>query len=360
MITIIKRILGQFRNDRRSLMLLLVAPLFVLSLLYFILGDSNYIPKVTVFHINQPIQTILAEKCSVTEITDLSELSEMSKLSEMSELSEILKSTEISEMSELSELKSYMESSGMDAFIWSDENEIHIYMLDKNSKNGKVLKILQKAMKSELSVEYEYTTNEENQLDSMSFVFIGMISFTFVFILSGMSFVRERTNQTLERMLMAPLGRAEVIGGYILGYGMLSALQSVLIILFSVYVLKLEFRGSVLLCILIMIAMSFAAVSVGSLISIFADNELQLVQFIPVVLIPQIFFSGLIPLDTIPYGLGNLKYFTAAYYGCSTLQQVIIFGKGITDIWVTILELLAFIGILFVLNVAALKKYRRI
>lgn len=330
MLTIIKRILGQFRNDRRSLLLLLAAPLLVLSLLYFILGDSGYVPKVTVFNVNQPVKALLEEKCSVTEVTDLPEI------------------------------KSYMESSDADAFVWNSENEIHIYMLDKNAKSAKVLKIVQGMMKSGVSAEYEYVTNEENQLDSLSFVFLGMISFTFVFILSGMSFVRERTNQTLERMLMAPLGRAEVIGGYILGYGLLSAVQSVLIILFSVYVLKLQFRGSVLLCMLIMIGMSFAAVSVGSLISIFANNELQLVQFIPVILIPQIFFSGLIPLDTIPYGLGNLKYLTAAYYGCSTLQPVIIYGKGISEIWITLVELLGFIGGLFILNVLALRKYRRI
>lgn len=66
MLTIIKRILGQFRNDRRSLLLLLVAPLFVLSLLYFILGDSGYVPKVTVFNVNQQVRVLLEEKCSVT------------------------------------------------------------------------------------------------------------------------------------------------------------------------------------------------------------------------------------------------------------------------------------------------------
>jgi ABC-2 type transport system permease protein len=59
-----------------------------------------------------------------------------------------------------------------------------------------------------------------------------------------------------------------------------------------------------------MILMAFSAVSVGALVSIFANNELQLVQFIPVIIIPQIFFSGLIPIDTIPFGLGNLCYLT--------------------------------------------------
>jgi len=244
--------------------------------------------------------------------------------------------------------------------MWGDQEGLHIYMLDKSAKTAKVLKAVQDINSSNIHINYEYETSDTNQLDSLSFVFLGVISFFFVFILSGMSFVRERTNQTLERMLMAPIRRSTVIGGYTLGYGILSAIQSVVIFLFSVYVLKLHVEGSYILCTLIMIILSFAAVSVGALMSIFANNELQLVQFIPIVLIPQIFFSGLIPLDTIPYGIGNLCYVTPIYYGCAALQKVVIFGDGLDVIYPWILGLIGMIGVLFILNTFLLKKYRRL
>jgi len=330
MLSIIKRILAQIINDKRSLAILFVAPILIFTLLFFILGDSEYIPKITVYNVSDSV-LIGLEKSADVEVTN-----------------------------SMPELKEYVETQGKDAIIWGDQEGLHIYMLDKSAKTAKVLKAVQDINSSNIHINYEYETSDTNQLDSLSFVFLGVISFFFVFILSGMSFVRERTNQTLERMLMAPIRRSTVIGGYTLGYGILSAIQSVVIFLFSVYVLKLHVEGSYILCTLIMIILSFAAVSVGALMSIFANNELQLVQFIPIVLIPQIFFSGLIPLDTIPYGIGNLCYVTPIYYGCAALQKVVIFGDGLDVIYPWILGLIGMIGVLFILNTFLLRKYRRL
>lgn len=336
MLSIVKRILGQIKNDKRSLGLLLFAPLLVLTLLYFILGDSNYLPQIAVYDMNDKFVTELANHATVIE------------------------------ESEMPEAADYLETNGIDSLIWKDSDGTHIELLEKNSKSAAAMEAIQDTNKSlqpaqnELIIDYVYETSDDNQLDSLSFVFLGVISFFFVFILSGMSFVRERFGQTLERMLMTPISRMDVIGGYTLGYGLLAALQSVVIILYAVYVLQLHVEGSVALCTLVMILMAFSAVSVGALVSIFANNELQMVQFIPVIIIPQIFFSGLIPIDTIPFGLGNLCYLTPIYYGCTALEMIMIQGKGFLEIWPWLVGSVVFIGVLFLANVTALKKYRRL
>ena len=336
MLSIVKRIIGQMKNDQRSLGLLLFAPLLVLTLLFFILGDSNYLPKIAVYDMNEKFVTELENHAAVSEET------------------------------EKPEAVDYLEINGIDALIWSDSEGTHIELLEKNSKSAAAIeaitdtnKALQPAQ-NEMIMDYVYETSGDNQLDSLAYVFLGVISFFFVFILSGMSFVRERFGQTLERMLMTPISRIDVIGGYTLGYGLLAAVQSVVIILYAVYVLQLQVEGSVALCTLVMILMAFSAVSVGALVSIFANNELQLVQVIPVIIIPQIFFSGLIPIDTIPFGLGNLCYLTPIYYGCTALEMIMIQGKGFLDIWPWLAGSVIFIGVLFLANVTALKKYRRL
>ena len=266
MLSIVKRILGQMKNDKRSLGLLLFAPLLVLTLLFFILSDSSYVPKLAVYDMNEKFVAELENHAMVSEETEKPEVAD------------------------------YLEANGIDALIWSDSEGTHIELLEKNSKSAAALEAIQDTNKAlqptqnELSIDYVYESAGDNQLDSLSFVFLGVISFFFVFILSGMSFVRERFGQTLERMLMTPIRRVDVIGGYTLGYGLLAAVQSVVIILYAVYVLQLQVEGSVALCTLVMILMAFSAVSVGALVSIFANNELQLVQFIPVIIIPQIFF----------------------------------------------------------------------
>jgi ABC-2 type transport system permease protein len=76
--------------------------------------------------------------------------------------------------------------------------------------------------------------------------------------------------------------------------------------------------------------------------------------------IPQIFFSGLIPLDTIPYHLGNLGYVMPIFYGCSAIKEVMRVGSGLGAIYPYLLALLGYIVVLNVLNTLALKKYRRI
>jgi len=336
MLSIWKRIMCQMKNDKRSLALLLFAPLLVLTLLYFILGDSNYVPKIAVYNMEERYTKQLESNADILVIN------------------------------EKPEVKEYLEKNKTDALLWMDSEGIHLTLLEMNSKSATAIKATQEAnqamqgVQAKLMVSYVYETNQDNQLDSLSYVFLGVLSFFFVFILSGMSFVRERFAQTLERMLMTPISRFEVIGGYTLGYGTMAALQSTFIILFAVYALKLHVEGSILLCILVMILMAFSAVSIGALVSIFANNELQMVQFIPIILIPQIFYSGLIPLDTIPFGLGKLCYLTPIYYGCTSLEKIMIQGKGLGEIMPWIIGSIAYIGILFVINVLSLKKYRRL
>lgn len=336
MLSIIKRILGQIKNDKRSLGLLLFAPLLVFTLLYFIMGESNYIPQIAVYDMNEKFVT------------------------------ELEKNADVVEENEKPLVADFLETNGIDAFIWMDSEGIHIELLEQNSKSATVITAIQNTIKvlqpsrNELIIDYVYDTASDNQMDSLAYVFLGVISFFFVFILAGMSFVRERFGQTLERMLMTPISRIDVIGGYTIGYGLMAAIQSFVIILYAVYVLQLHVEGSVALCTAVMILMAFSAVSTGALVSIFANNELQLVQFIPVIIIPQIFFTGLIPLDTIPFGLGNLCYLTPIYYGCTALEMIMIQGKGFWEIWPWLAGSSAFIGILFLVNVMALKKYRRL
>jgi ABC-2 type transport system permease protein len=58
------------KNDQRSLGLLLFAPLLVLTLLFFILGDSNYLPKIAVYDMNEKFITELENHAAVSKETE--------------------------------------------------------------------------------------------------------------------------------------------------------------------------------------------------------------------------------------------------------------------------------------------------
>ena len=109
-----------------------------------------------------------------------------------------------------------------------------------------------------------------------------------------------------------------------------------------------------------MVVMSLTAVSIGLLVSAITRNEFQVMQMIPVIVLPQLLFSGLIPLEDIPFGLGNLAYIMPLYYTSTALKEVIVFGSGLAVIWPHLAVLLALLLGLSLLNTRVLRQFRRI
>jgi ABC-2 type transport system permease protein len=145
-----------------------------------------------------------------------------------------------------------------------------------------------------------------------------------------------------------------------MGFSFFAILQAVVLVIFGVYVLGIHNEGQIGWVILIMLLLAIAAVSFGELISVFANTEFQVVQMIPIAIIPQIFFSGLIPIDTIPYNLGYLCYIMPIYYGCTAIKEVMALGNGFGAIWPFVLALLGYTVVLSVLNALVLKQYRKL
>jgi ABC-2 type transport system permease protein len=196
--------------------------------------------------------------------------------------------------------------------------------------------------------------------DNFGPVLIGFFAFFFVFLISGVSFLRERTGGTLERLLASPLRRWEIVAGYVLGFGLFTMIQAALIAWFAVDVLGLMMEGSFGYVMLVTLLLSVTALTIGTFLSAFANNELQMIQFIPLVIVPQVFFSGLFNLDTMSEWLRWLSKLMPLYYGADALRDVMIRGKGWTDIAADVYVLIAFSLCIMALNVFALRKYRKL
>src|SRR5699024_1100653 len=72
----------------------------------------------------------------------------------------------------------------------------------------------------------------------------GFFVFLFVFLVSGVSFIRERTTGTLERLLSTPIRKWEIVMGYLLGFALVTVLQSAIIAWYSIYILDMKMAGS--------------------------------------------------------------------------------------------------------------------
>ena len=62
-------------------------------------------------------------------------------------------------------------------------------------------------------------------LDYTAPAIMAVLILFFGFLLTGISFLRERSQGTLERLLASPVSRFDIVGGYLLGFLLLSILM---------------------------------------------------------------------------------------------------------------------------------------
>jgi ABC-2 type transport system permease protein len=125
-----------------------------------------------------------------------------------------------------------------------------------------------------------------------------------VFLVTSVALLRERTTGTLERLMTTPLGRLELIVGYALSFGLLASLQAGLASALTLGPLGLTVQGPAVLVVLLAVCVALLGMGLGLSASAFARTEFQVVQFFPVVIIPQLLLCGLlIPRQDLPAGL---------------------------------------------------------
>ncbi|GAC1488552.1 MAG: hypothetical protein NVS1B1_05120 [Candidatus Limnocylindrales bacterium] len=169
-------------------------------------------------------------------------------------------------------------------------------------------------------------------LDDLAPALIAFFAFFFIFLLAAVAFLRERTSGTLERLLATPLRRGELVAGYLAGFGFFALLQALVILVFTVAVLRVQYRGNVATIFLIEAVLVVGAVSLGLAVSAFARNELQAVQFVPLMLLPQVFLSGLlVPVEQLPDLLRPGAAVLPLTYANEALRSVMIDGAALGD-----------------------------
>ncbi|MBW4837770.1 MAG: ABC transporter permease [Paenibacillaceae bacterium] len=379
---LIVRIIRQFIHDKRTMALLIIAPLLVISMMYLVFNGDAYAPKIGTVQ----VPSALADKLSSTD-------------------------AEVTAFETESAAQAALGDQEIDARIRLDQGVPHILLEGSDpSKNRAVMMLIQKTLQGQGApaapnattltpdqsaspdvnpssatavnpagaaaspegvaqpqppaqtpvFEYLHGGANMSSFDSLSPVLIGLFAFFFVFLIAGVSFLRERTSGTLERLLATPLRRWEIVTGYMAGFGIFTSLQAVLIAGFTVYALSSLMVGSFGYVLLIMLLLSLSALSFGTLLSAFANSEFQMIQFIPIVIVPQVFFSGLFDLESISPWLRWITHITPLKYGADALRGIMIRGEGWSGIAVDV-YVLAGLSLVFMLaNVLALRKHRKI
>lgn len=336
---LIIRILRQFWHDKRTLALMILAPMLILFMMSLVFNGGAYSPKIAVIQVpDQLAQKLEAKGATLYRYSP-------------------------------DEARQALEAADIDAMLQLDNNVPKLTLEGSDpSANKSVMLLLQNTLQElnpavqslKPAVTFLHGSETMAAFDNFGPVLIGFFAFFFVFLISGVSFLRERTGGTLERLLATPLRRWEIVTGYIGGFGVFTMIQAVLIAWFAIDVLDIMMAGTFGYVLLVTLLLSMTALTLGTFLSAFANNEFQMIQFIPLIIVPQVFFSGLFSMDTMSEWLRWLGVIMPLTYGADALRDVMIRGKGWTDIAADVYVLLAFSAAFMILNVFALKKHRRI
>lgn len=208
-----------------------------------------------------------------------------------------------------------------------------------------------------IDTRYLYAGPEYEFLDSFAPVYIAFFTFFFVFMLTGVSFLRERTQGTMERLLATPIRRGEIALGYMMGFGIFALLQSSVFLFFTILVLKIRYVGDLALVFLLLALVAVGAVNLGIFLSTYARTELQVVQFIPIVVVPQALLSGLlVPVAELPQALKVLAHGMPLTYANQAMTDVMIRGFGFGQVAGDLAVLLAFAVIALALSATTLRR----
>lgn len=350
-LSVAKRLIKQITGDKRTIVLLLFAPLLVIYLLSVIFTSSSTKAKFDVLSAPEHFLSILSEEADVTLIDDEEEA--LQRLKDKKSDAYIL----------------YAENKMTVTVEGADPTRTKLVMGALNKTNTKNLTDVMKSMAPyeqqgqtgmQLDIKYLYGSEDLGTFDILAPMMMGFFIFFFVFLIAGISFLRERISGTLDRILATPLRRSEIVLGYFLGFGLFIALQTLLIQAFMLYVLHVEMAGAFGDVLLINLVLAGGSLALGTLLSAFAANEFQLFQFIPLVIVPQILFSGIFDLSEAPQWVTVLSKIFPMTYGAEALRNVMLRGYGFNDILPDLAVLAAYMLLFLFLNIIALKKYRRI
>ena len=144
-------------------------------------------------------------------------------------------------------------------------------------------------------------SDSDGVFDRVGGPILALFPFVVMFLITSITTLRERRSGTLERLMTTPLGKADFILGYALAFGLMATLQAVVTVTFAVIVCGLEVEGAIWLLGLVAVVDALLGTALGLLASAFARTEFQAVQFMPVLVFPQIILGGLfMPRDQMP------------------------------------------------------------
>ena len=357
-LAIAKKVMKELLRDKRTLAMMFVAPVFIMWLMNLMFSAST---AVNIKLATQDLPTSL-----VTKMDNLDHVS-VQTYNDIDQAKKDLADEKVDAVVSYKNGEYQVDYANTDASKTSMTRQVLRTSIASEGSNQLMARVKQalpqlnlEAKAPEIKESYQYGDENTSFFTSMIPVLIGFVVFFFVFLISGMALLKERTSGTLERLLATPVKRSEIVYGYMLSYGLIVIFQTAVVVLAAIWLLDVEVVGNLFNVIIVNVVLALVALAFGILLSTLAKSEFQMMQFNPLVIMPQLFFSGIIPLSSMGDWAQTVGKFLPLTYSGDAMSQIILYGRGIGDVLPNIGLLLIFLVILTILNIVGLRRYRKV
>lgn len=357
-IAIAKKVIKELLRDKRTLALMFIAPVFIMWLMNLMFSAST---TVNVKLATQDLPTGLVTKMDELDHVDVEtyqDLDQAKKALADEKVDAVISYKDGEYQVDYANTDASKTTMTRQVLRTSIVNEGTNQLLSRVKQALPQLKLDAKA--PEIKESYQYGDKNTGFFARMIPILIGFVVFFFVFLISGMALLKERTSGTLDRLLATPVKRSEIVYGYMLSYGIIAIFQTAVVVLAAIWLLDVEVVGSILNVIIVNVVLALVALAFGILLSTLAKSEFQMMQFIPLVIMPQLFFSGIIPLSSMGEWALTVGKFLPLTYSGDAISQIILYGHNLGDILSNLGVLMIFLIILTILNIVGLRRYRKV
>jgi ABC-2 type transport system permease protein len=229
----------------------------------------------------------------------------------------------------------------------------------RNYKNNLLKKIGASAPRMggvSLNTKVWYNPN----LDSNRFTIpglVGLIVQNITIMLTAFALVREKERGTIEQLIVTPVRPVELILGKLIPYIVIGYVGFLFSLGICVFWFKVSISGNVFLLLILGLLFVICALSIGMLVSTFAQNQMQAMFVIIVIILPSLLLSGFIfPRAAMPLFIKLLGSAIPLTYFLDIIRGIVLKGVSIDFLYMDIIALVVFVSIILFIAVKRFKK----
>lgn len=361
-LTITVKVLRTLRHDKRSLGLMLVAPILAMSIFGFVFGaEVEHVPTAIVDEDAGPAASRILGNVEENALDEREATSwaEARSLVDRGEVRAAIRFPANFTANALPSGGDPPRGSAIEMYIDGSNSQI-VAAVSRAMLEAVQSTLTESGGRAPVAVSTEFAYAADAQF--VDFFVPGIMAFAalvFTTLLTILAFVNERTSGTLARLLVTPLKESELVLGYALAFSVVGVVQGAVLLGVALVVFDALLVGSLALVFLVVALTAIDALSLGILLSAAAKREAQAIQFFPLIVFPTFLLSGIfVPTESLPGWLRPLAYAIPPTYSVDALRAIMLRGWGLADVWVQVAALAGFAALFLSLAVLSLARGR--